>query len=225
MAKRLQKEIELFKARDNVKLTFGVLVCTILASFSLVVAAFTLIPITHYSLPWAAILHPINFWNSQHEISEFVTKIEYVPQIPTIAFMTIILGKRFSCLAIFLYLIAGLFFVPVFSLGGGMKYIFQYSFGYLLGFFPMVIILSNYLKQDFSPKKVFLGSLYSVMTLHLFGMVYLVLLCAIRQESFGYVQDLLTMMTAVKFLYDLFFTFVSVYIANLVRKFLWLSMD
>ena len=225
MAKRLQSEIELFRAKDKVKLTFGVLVCTILAAFSLVVAAFTIVPISHYYLPSAAIFHPIKFWGSSHDVTEFVTKIQYVPQIPAIACMTIILGKRFSCIAVILYLIAGLFFVPVFSLGGGIEYIFQYGFGYILGFFPMIIILSTYLKRNFSPIKVFMASFYSVAALHLFGMIYLVLLCAIKQEPFGYVQDLLTMMTYVKFFYDLFFTFVSVYVANVVRKILWLSMD
>lgn len=225
MAKRLQKELELFRAGDKVKLTFGVLVCTILAAFSLVVAAFTTIPITHYYLPFSAIFHPIRFWGVQHSLSDFITRIEYVPQIPAIACMTIILGKRFSCVAIALYLIAGLFFVPVFSLGGGLKYIFQYGFGYILGFFPMVIILSNYIQRDYRPGKVFMGALYSVAALHLIGMFYLVLLCAIRHEPFSYVQDLLNMLTVVKFGYDLFFTFISVYIANVIRKFLWLSMD
>ena len=217
--------MELFKDGDKVKLTFGVLICTVLAAFMLVVAAFTAIPLTHYYLPFDAIFHPIKFWSTQHTLMEFVTKIEYVPQVPAIACMTIILGKRFSCVAILLYLITGLFFAPVFSLGGGLKYIFQYSFGYILGFFPMVIILSTYLQRDFNPKRVFMASLYSVLALHLFGMIYLVLLCAIRHEPFGYVQDLLTMMTVVKFLYDLLFTFACVYIANLSRKILWLSMD
>lgn len=225
MSERLQKEKELFKAKDKVKFTFGVLVCTILSAFSLVVAAFTIIPISHYYLPFDAIFHPFKFWDAQHQLSEFVTNIDYVPQIPALACMAIILGKRYSCAAIILYLIAGLFFVPVFSLGGGLKYIFQYSFGYIIGFIPMVIILSKYIGKDFSPKRVFLASLYSVTALHIFGMVYLILLCAIKHEPFNYVQDLLHMMTYVKFFYDLFFTFVSVYIANVIRKFLWLSMD
>ena len=225
MSERLQKEKELFKPKDNVKFTFGVLVCTILAAFSLVVAAFTQIPISHYYLPFASIFHPFKFWETQHNLSEFITHIEYVPQIPAIACMTIILGKRYSCVAIILYLIAGLFFVPVFSLGGGLKYIFQYGFGYIIGFFPMVIILSKCIGKDFRIKNVFLASLYSVLALHLFGMVYLILLCAIRHEPFNYVQDLLHMMTYVKIFYDLFFTVISVYVANIIRKFLWLSMD
>ena len=225
MAKRFQKEIALFKAKDKVKLTFGVLVCTILASFSLVIAAFSIWQISHYYIPYDAIFHPFKFWSMHHSTSEFVTKINYVPQIPAIACMTIILGKRFSCIAILLYIIAGLFFVPVFSLGGGLDYFSQYGFGYILGFIPMVIVLSAYLEHDYKPKKVFIASLYSVLVLHLIGMIYLVLLCAIKHESFSYVQDLLHMMTFVKFFYDLGFTFICVYLANATRKILWLSMD
>ena len=225
MVKRFQKEIALFKEGDKVKLTFGVLVCTILAACLLVVAAFTVLHISHYYLPLAAIFHPFKFWGAQHNISDFITSIDYVPQIPVLACMTIILGKRFSCVAILLYIITGLFFLPVFSLGGGIDYLFQYGFGYILGFIPMVIFLSTYLEKDYKPKKVFIASLYSVLVLHLTGMIYLVLLCAIRHDTFSYVQDLLYMMTFVKILYDLFFTFVCVYIANAARKILWLSMD
>ena len=225
MVKRLQKEIELFKAKERVKLTFGVLVCTVLSTCLLIVAAFTIIPISHYYIPLKGFLHPVNFWSTSHDITEFIANIQYVPQVPMIAAMSVILGKRFSCTAIFLYLITGLFFIPVFSLGGGFRYVFQYGFGYILGFFPMVLILSKYLQYDYKPKKVFAASIYSVLALHICGMVYLIMLCSIKHEAFSYVQDLLHMMTGVKFFYDLIFTFFSVYIANAVRKILWLSMD
>ena len=150
MTKRLQKEKELFIAGDKVKLTFGVLVCTILAAFSLVVAAFTVIPITHYYLPAAAVFHPFKFWGTTHNTTDFITHVEYLPQVPAIACMTVILGRKYSLVAIFLYLITGLFFVPVFSLGGGLKYVFQYGFGYIIGFIPMVIILAQFLNNDYN---------------------------------------------------------------------------
>ena len=225
MSERLQKEKELFRAGDRVKLTFGVLVCTILATFSLVVAAFTVIPITHYYLPAAAFFHPIKFWGGTHSISDFITHIDYLPQVPAIACMTVILGRKYSLVAIFLYLIIGLFLLPVFSLGGGIKYIFQYGFGYLLGFIPMVLILWKFLEKDYKPKQVILASLYSVLALHIFGIIYLVLLCAIKHEQFGYVQDLIYMMSYVKILYDIVFTVICVYLSNVLRKILWLSMD
>ena len=225
MSERLQKEKELFRAGDRVKLTFGVLVCTVLATFSLVVAAFTVIPITHYYLPAAAFFHPIKFWGSTHSISDFITHVDYLPQVPAIACMTVILGKKYSLVAIFLYLIIGLFLLPVFSLGGGIKYIFQYGFGYLLGFIPMVLILWKFLEKDYKPKQVILASLYSVLALHIFGIIYLVLLCAIKHEQFGYVQDLIYMMSYVKIFYDIVFTVICVYLSNVLRKILWLSMD
>lgn len=225
MTERLQKEKELFRAGDRVKLTFGVLVCTVLAAFSLVVAAFTVIPITHYYLPAAAIFHPFKFWNAAHNISDFITHVDYLPQVPAIACMTIILGRKYSIVAIFIYILAGLFFVPVFSLGGGIKYIFQYGFGYILGFIPMVLVLWKCLGRNYKPKKVFFASLYAVLALHIFGIVYLVLLCAIKHEQFSYVQDLIHMMSYVKIFYDLFFTIICIYLANALRKILWLSMD
>ena len=225
MTERLQKEKELFRPNGNVKLTFGVLVCTILSAFILVVAAFTVIPITHYYIPAAAFFHPFKFWGASHSAADFITHVDYLPQIPAIACMTVILGRKYSLIAIFLYLITGLFFLPVFSLGGGLRYIFQYGFGYILGFIPMVLILSYMLNRDYKPKKVFLASLYSVFVLHLVGIVYLILLCAIKHEQFSYVQDLIHMMSYVKIFYDIGFTVVCVYLANAVRKILWLSMD
>ncbi|MBQ7450346.1 biotin transporter BioY [bacterium] len=225
MSERLQKEKELFRAGDRVKLTFGVLVCTILAAFILVVAAFTVIPITHYYIPSAAIFHPFKFWGAAHNASDFITHVDYLPQVPAIACMTVILGRRYSIVAILLYLITGFFFIPVFSLGGGIKYIFQYGFGYILGFIPMVLILGKILNNNFKPKRVFWASLLAVFSLHIFGIIYLVLLCAIKHEPFDYVQDLLYMMSYVKIFYDLGFTVICVYLANAIRKILWLSMD
>ena len=160
MSERLQKEKELFRPGDRVKLTFGVLVCTILSAFMLVVAAFTVIPITHYYIPAAAFFHPFKFWGAAHSVNDFITHIDYLPQVPAIACMTVILGRKYSLVAVFLYLITGLFFLPVFSLGGGIKYIFQYGFGYILGFIPMILILWKCLERDYKPKRVFFASLY-----------------------------------------------------------------
>lgn len=225
MTKRFNKELALFTAGDNIKFTFGVLICTILAAFSLVVAAFTAVNISHYYIPVDAILHPIIFSNTQHTTADFIISFSYVPQIPAIAFMTVILGKKYSSIAILLYLITGLFILPVFSLGGGIKYVGQYSFGYVLGFIPMVIVLANQLKNNFKPMNVIKASLFSVLILHLVGMIYLILVCAIRHDQFGYFQDLLNMLTFSKILYDWFFIAVCTYLANIVRKILWLVMD
>ena len=45
-----------------------------------------------------------------------------------------LLGLKFGTLSQFLYLIVGLLGIPVFANGGGPGYIFQPTFGYLLGY-------------------------------------------------------------------------------------------
>jgi biotin transport system substrate-specific component len=55
-----------------------------------------------------------------------------------------LLGPRFGPLSQGLYLFIGLTGLPVFSLGGGPGYIFQPTFGYLLGF-PLASFVIGYL--------------------------------------------------------------------------------
>ncbi|NCC54715.1 MAG: biotin transporter BioY, partial [Erysipelotrichia bacterium] len=46
----------------------------------------------------------------------------------------IILGKRDAFISVLLYIVIGLIGIPVFANGGGIAYVLQPSFGYLLGF-------------------------------------------------------------------------------------------
>ena len=48
--------------------------------------------------------------------------------------------------SVMLYILAGLFFVPIFALGGGVRYLAEFGFGYILGYIPAVIIAGNFLK-------------------------------------------------------------------------------
>ena len=46
----------------------------------------------------------------------------------------LLLGKKRGLIAVCLYIIIGLSGIPVFTQGGGLAYIFQPSFGYIVGF-------------------------------------------------------------------------------------------
>lgn len=46
----------------------------------------------------------------------------------------LILGSRLGATSVFIYIFIGLIGVPVFTQGGGLGYIFQPTFGYLIGF-------------------------------------------------------------------------------------------
>lgn len=53
----------------------------------------------------------------------------------------LLLGKRRGAMACGVYLLVGLFGVPVFAQGGGIGYLLQPTFGYLLGFIPGTFLI------------------------------------------------------------------------------------
>ena len=46
----------------------------------------------------------------------------------------LLLGGKKGCLAVGIYILLGLIGLPIFAQGGGIGYIFQPSFGYIIGF-------------------------------------------------------------------------------------------
>ena len=57
-------------------------------------------------------------------------------QIPSIILITLIFSRKIVLKAFTIYLLIGLFYLPVFHGGGSVGYILTHEFGYLLGFIP-----------------------------------------------------------------------------------------
>lgn len=85
-------------------------------------------------------------------------------------------GKNAGALSQIAYLILGLTFLPIFAQGGGISYFKQPQFGYLLGFVPGAWIC-GYLAFQMPRKLEYLAfsCLCGLLTIHLFGISYLVL--------------------------------------------------
>ena len=64
-------------------------------------------------------------------------------QIPTIILLTLIFNKKVVFRAFFIYIILGLFILPVFHQGGSLGYLLTPNFGYLLGLYPLIKIIDN----------------------------------------------------------------------------------
>jgi len=64
-------------------------------------------------------------------------------QIPTIILLTLIFHKKVVFIAFSLYIILGLFILPVFHQGGSLGYLLTPNFGYLLGLYPLIKIIDN----------------------------------------------------------------------------------
>ncbi|WP_278002991.1 MULTISPECIES: biotin transporter BioY [Roseofilum] len=83
-------------------------------------------------------------------------------------------GKKAGVLSQIGYLIMGLTWFPVFSQGGGLGYLKEPSFGYLLGFIPGAWIC-GVLAFRFPPRLEFLAlsCLGGLVSIHLTGILYL----------------------------------------------------
>ncbi len=64
-------------------------------------------------------------------------------QLPSIMIITIIFKSKIVIKAFSIYLIIGLFFIPVFHQGGSLGYLLIPNFGYLLGMYPLIKIIDN----------------------------------------------------------------------------------
>ena len=134
-----------------VLILFGILllVCSTFINFQL----------KHYVIPF-------DFFENKHlTADDFIFGFYIIPQIPVVMFLTSFLGKKMAVTSACLYILAGMFF-PVFALGGGLKYIFQYSFGYIAGYLPGVVIAGSFLKKKYSFLYIFLAALLGVLTIH-----------------------------------------------------------
>lgn len=86
----------------------------------------------------------------------------------------LILGSRRGALSVGLYVLLGLSGVPVFTEGGGPSYIFQPTFGYLIGFIAGAWVTGR-IREITGGKsfgQILLANLSGLLVVYLFGMVY-----------------------------------------------------
>ena len=76
---------------------------------------------------------------------ENIYRIVEIPinyQSPTIIFLTIIFSGEFIKRVYVIYILIGLFFLPVFFDGGSIGYLMTPNFGYLLGILPLISVIN-----------------------------------------------------------------------------------
>ena len=91
-------------------------------------------------------------------------------------------GKNAATLSQLAYILLGLSpWFPVFSQGGGLNYLREPSFGYLLGFIPAAFVC-GYLASKLAPRLEALAAscLAGLLSMHLTGILYLGLLTAMQ---------------------------------------------
>lgn len=222
MNKRIKKHFnELIEKNSKIKFSLGVLA---LMSFSLVliiVGVFTQIPLPNLSIPVEYILHPVTYFSNFASGRIGLVDYRYIPQIPVLFFAATVLEPLYSTITVVLYILIGLK-MPIFALGGGISYILQYGFGYILSYPLAVYTVAKRLKEDMSNFNIVKTALLGILIIHFSGCCYIVLISLIRHESLDFILDLIFAQSVTKIFYDYIFTLAVIFISKFIKKYIWL---
>ena len=110
-------------------------------------------------------------------ITNKVLEIVDIPitwQIPSVILITLIFRGKIVFKAFSIYLLLGIFFIPIFHHGGSLGYILTPNFGYLLGIYPLIKIIDD-LKKDNKIITVYKFIKYGIIgitLMHIIGIIY-----------------------------------------------------
>ena len=94
-------------------------------------------------------------------------------QIPTIILLTLIFHKKVVFRAFSIYIIMGLFILPVFHQGGSLGYLLTPNFGYLLGLYPLIKIIDNFnTRYKINVRNFLKNGFIAIGAMHLTGIFY-----------------------------------------------------
>ena len=84
----------------------------------------------------------------------------------------LLLGPRLGSAAVWTYIVLGLIGLPVFTMGGGPGYVFQPTFGYLIGFALGARVTGMLSTGAPTMKKLLTANFAGLFVVYLCGMVY-----------------------------------------------------
>lgn len=207
----IPKMTRIDKKKRKIKIPLINFVIIIFCTLLIIASTFININLKHYIIPLDL------FTNKNLSMENFVFAIPFIPQIPIIMFICSILGRRMALTSVLLYLIIGLFFVPVFALGGGIKYFGEYGFGYILAYIPALLIAGKLLDK-YSFLDIIKATLAGVFTIHICGILYMIIIALIKQAGGMFIWGWITAQSGLKIVYDLIASFVLILIGKYIHE-------
>ena len=189
--------------RRGLKLSVGSLVLLLFCTFLIVTATFLQLNITSITFSGEAY------------------SFKFIPQVPVVLFVAGFLGRKYGLAGVVLYILAGLFAAPVFALGGGWQYVFEYGFGYILAYVPAVFFAGSILRSGYSVRNLLHAAIVGVLTIHIIGVFYMLFLASIKGEGWTFMSGWISAQSGLKIVYDLIFSFFALFFARYVRILLW----
>ena len=95
-------------------------------------------------------------------------------QIPSVILITLIFRGKIVFKAFTIYLLLGVFFIPIFHHGGSLGYILTPNFGYLLGIYPLIKIIDDLNKDNkiITLYKFIKYGIIGITFMHIVGITY-----------------------------------------------------
>ena len=206
------------KQIEGIRLTFGSMLLMLCCTFLIILATFLQLNISHFTIPAGL------FSGADLSVNDYIHTYKFIPQIPVIIFTGAFLGRRYGITSILLYILLGLFIIPVFALGGGPKYIFEYGFGYILAYIPAVFFAGSILKSGYTNRNMLHAVLVGVFTIHLIGILYMLFIAALKHEGWAFMSGWICAQSGIKIVYDFIFSFAAVFVAKYAKIILWFFM-
>lgn len=96
-------------------------------------------------------------------------------QLTVVIFSGLLLGSKRGAIVCLIYIVGGLVGIPWFAAGGGLAYIFQPTFGFILSF-PLAAFLSG--KIDFNGSKITntIKVMFATLSVWVLGMLFIAVL-------------------------------------------------
>ena len=111
-------------------------------------------------------------------------------QVPFIIVITLFFNGEIVIKAFTIYLILGIFFLPVFQNGGSLGYLLTPNFGFLLGTYPLIIFIDQLNKKNNTINffDLLKYGILGICSMHITGIIYssIQLLYFNRSESLLY---------------------------------------
>lgn len=227
MSKRIEAQLKKFVSNgEAAKFTLGTLVLMGCSILLIIIATFTQLSFYHPIIP----LDLFSNWNNYFTDSGvnwdgFLKFYKYIPQIPVIFFILSLLDRKYAMLTILGYIVLGLIGYPIFALGGGWRYIFEYGFYYILGYIPALFFAGSIIKGNYSFINILKSVFVGVLVVHIIGSLGMIFIATLKHESSTSIGGWVLTMSGLKIFYDMFFSVVAMCLGQIVKRLLWIVMS
>lgn len=201
----------------------GSLTISLLCVLLLVIATFTIVPVGIYSPE--ILSEPEKYFSSINNVLLTLYSHLYSPQIPVAVFAGALLGPRLGTFSMVLYILLGLLGFPVFCNGAGLAYIYEPTFGFIIGFVFSAYCVGKIFDNKIKSLNIIFAVIIGVLIAHFTGIFYMVANLYLNHYSIDAIRNWVWNLSLVNMPYDFIFGLILCSLARPIRGILWLAMN